>query len=73
MPPRVTAGSTVAIGALLAILSAARPLSAVPLAAQSKPQNGSATTATGGAALIGGWTGTATVPLPDSVIVVPVL
>jgi hypothetical protein len=73
MPPRVTAGSAVAIGALLAILSAARPLSAVPLAAQSKPQNGSATTATGGAALIGGWTGTATVPLPDSVIVVPVL
>lgn len=39
MPSRVTAGSAVVGVALLALLSAARPLVAVPLAAQSKPQN----------------------------------
>jgi hypothetical protein len=73
MPTRVTAGSAVVVVALLALLSAARPLVAVPLAAQVKPKNSRATPATAGVALIGGWTGTATVPLPDSVIVVPVL
>jgi hypothetical protein len=73
MPTRVTAGSAVAVVALLALLSAVRPLVAVPLAAQVKPKNNRATRATAGVALIGGWTGTATVPLPDSVIVVPVL
>ena len=73
MPTRMTAGSPVVGVALLALLSAARPLVAVPLAAQSKPSNSRATPATAGAALIGGWSGTATVPLPDSVIVVPVL
>jgi hypothetical protein len=59
--------------ALLVLLSAARPVVAVPLAAQSKPNNNRATSVTAGTALLGGWTGTATVPLPDSVIVVPVL
>ena len=73
MPTRITAGPAVVVVALLALLSAARPLVAVPLAAQSKPKNNRATPVTAGAALIGGWTGTATVPLPDSVIVVPVL
>jgi hypothetical protein len=73
MPTRVTAGPAVVVVALLALLSAARPLVAVPLAAQSKPKTNRATPATTGAALLGGWTGTATVPLPDSVIVVPVL
>lgn len=73
MPIRVTAGSAIVGVALLALLSAARPLVAVPLAAQAKSQNSRATPATAGAALIGGWSGTATVPLPDSVIVVPVL
>jgi hypothetical protein len=71
MPTRVTAGPAVVVIALLVLLSAARPLVAVPLAAQSKSNR--ATPVTTGAALIGGWTGTATVPLPDSVIVVPVL
>ncbi len=73
MPIRVTAGSAIVVVALLGLLSAARPLVAVPLAAQSKSSNSRATPATAGAALIGGWSGTATVPLPDSVIVVPVL
>ena len=73
MPIRVTAGSAVVGVVLLGLLSAARPLVAVPLAAQAKPSNSRATPATAGAALIGGWSGTATVPLPDSVIVVPVL
>jgi hypothetical protein len=73
MPIRVTAGSAIVGVALLGLLSAARPLVAVPLAAQSKSSNSRATPATAGAALIGGWSGTATVPLPDSVIVVPVL
>ncbi len=73
VPTRVTAGPAVVLLALLALLSVARPLVAVPLAAQAKPQNNRATPITAGAALIGGWTGTATVPLPDSVIVVPVV
>ena len=73
LPTRVTASPAVVVVALLALLSAARPLVAVSLAAQSKPKNNRATPVTAGAALIGGWTGTATVPLPDSVIVVPVL
>ncbi len=73
MPTRVTAGPVVVVVALLALLSAARPLVAVPLAAQSKPNTNRVPPVSAGAALIGGWTGTATVPLPDSVIVVPVL
>ena len=73
MPTRVTAGPAVVLLALLALLSAARPLVVVPLAAQSKPPINRAPPITTGAALIGGWTGTATVPLPDSVIVVPVV
>jgi len=48
---------------------------AAPLAAQSKSVKtavkAAAVTAT--PVLVGGWSGTATVPLPDSVIVVPVL
>jgi hypothetical protein len=46
-------------------------LVAVPLAAQSKSVKAAAAAAS--SALLGGWSGTATVPLPDSVIVVPVL
>jgi hypothetical protein len=58
---------------LLALVS----FSAVPVAAQSKP-NGSSKAAKSSAAspspsLVGTWTGTATVPLPDSSIVVPVI
>jgi hypothetical protein len=73
MPTRLTAVQAVVVVSLLALLSAARPLVAVPLAAQSKPPINRATPITAGATLIGGWTGTATVPLPDSVIVVPVV
>ena len=73
MPTRLTAGPAVVGVALLVLLSAARPIVAAPLAAQSKPKNNRATPVSAGVALIGGWTGTATVPLPDSVIVVPVL
>lgn len=59
---------------LLALLS----LSAVPVAAQSKPNGSSKGAAKPSAAspspsLVGTWTGTATVPLPDSSIVVPVI
>jgi len=45
---------------------------AAPLAAQSKSVK-AVGAASPSAMLIGGWSGTATVPLPDSVIVVPVL
>ncbi len=45
---------------------------AAPLAAQSKSVK-AVVAASPSAMLIGGWSGTATVPLPDSVIVVPVL
>jgi hypothetical protein len=73
MPTRVTAGPVVVVVALLALLCAARPRVAVPLAAQSKPNKNRVPPVSPVAALLGGWTGTATVPLPDSVIVVPVL
>ncbi len=48
---------------------------AAPLAAQSKSVKTAVKAAAVAATpvLVGGWTGTATVPLPDSVIVVPVL
>ncbi|WP_411280849.1 hypothetical protein [Gemmatimonas sp.] len=45
---------------------------AAPLAAQSKSVK-AAVSASASPVLVGGWSGTATVPLPDSVIVVPVL
>ena len=48
---------------------------AAPLAAQSKSVKAAVKAAAVAATpvLVGGWSGTATVPLPDSVIVVPVL
>jgi hypothetical protein len=63
-----------ALGGLLALFA----LSTIPVAAQPKP-NGSPKTSTKATApsaspsLVGTWTGTATVPLPDSSIVVPVI
>ena len=45
---------------------------AAPLAAQTKSVK-APVAANGASVLVGGWSGTATVPLPDSVIVVPVL
>lgn len=51
-------------------------LSAVPVAAQSKANGSSKSSAkstTASPSLVGTWTGTATVPLPDSSIVVPVI
>ncbi len=47
-------------------------VTAAPLAAQSKSVKAMAP-ASPSSVLVGGWSGTATVPLPDSVIVVPVL
>ena len=55
------------LGAIVTITAAA-----VPLAAQTKSVKAAAK-ATSTPVLVGGWSGTATVPLPDSVIVVPVL
>lgn len=51
-------------------------LNAVSVAAQSKPNGsskGAAKSTTASPSLVGTWTGTATVPLPDSSIVVPVI
>ncbi len=64
---RRIASVAVAARALALLLSAA-----APLAAQGKAK---ATTAarSGPSTLVGTWTGTATVPLPDSAIVVPVI
>lgn len=73
VPTRVTGGPAVVVVALLALLSAARPLVAVPLAAQSKSVKAAVPPAAPAPALVGGWSGTATVPLPDSTLVVPVL
>ena len=73
MPTRLTAGPAVVVVALLALLSAARPLVAVPLAAQSKSVKAAVPPAPSAPVLVGGWSGTATVPLPDSTLVVPVL
>ncbi len=55
-----------ALGAMVTAAAAA------PLAAQSKSVKAVVATSPS-AALVGAWSGTATVPLPDSVIVVPVL
>jgi hypothetical protein len=59
---------TVLYAAAFGVITAA--VAAAPLAAQSKSVKAVTAPAP---VLIGGWTGTATVPLPDSVIVVPVL
>ena len=64
MSRRVTVLCAAAFGVLTAAVAAA------PLAAQSKAVKAITAPAP---VLIGGWSGTATVPLPDSVIVVPVL
>ena len=64
---RKAVGWGAAVGALLTIA-----VTAHPIAAQRKPAAPAAVPATT-PVLVGGWTGTATVPLPDSVIVVPVL
>ena len=64
MSRRVTVLCAAAFGVLTAAVAAA------PLAAQSKAVQAITAPAP---VLIGGWSGTATVPLPDSVIVVPVL
>ena len=64
MSRRVTVLYAAAFGVMTAAVAAA------PLAAQSKSVKAVTAPAP---VLIGGWTGTATVPLPDSVIVVPVL
>lgn len=65
MSRRVTVLCAAAVGVLVTSVAAA------PLAAQSKSVKAAAVAAA--PVLVGGWTGTATVPLPDSVIVVPVL
>ena len=65
MSRRVTLFGAAAVGALMIATVAA-----TPLAAQNKSVKAMAAPAP---VLIGGWSGTATVPLPDSVIVVPVL
>ena len=67
MARRVTALLAAAIGTIVTAAA-----TAAPLAAQSKSVK-AAVAASASPALIGGWSGTATVPLPDSVIVVPVL
>lgn len=65
-----------AVVAVLGMMLSAS-LTAAPLLAQAKtkrPKSAQGTTgATPAVSLVGGWTGTATVPLPDSTIVVPVL
>ena len=65
MARRVTLFGAAAVGAFMIAT-----VVATPLAAQSKSVKAMAAPAP---ILIGGWSGTATVPLPDSVIVVPVL
>lgn len=67
MSRRVTYAVTAAFGV---IVSGA--VTAAPLAAQSRSVKAAAP-ASPSSTLVGGWSGTATVPLPDSVIVVPVL
>ena len=64
MARRITVLCAAAFGVMFAAVAAA------PLAAQSKSVKAITAPAP---VLIGGWSGTATVPLPDSVIVVPVL
>ncbi len=66
MSRRVTHLVAATLGALLTVAVTA------PLAAQPKSVK-AAVAASPSAVLVGGWSGTATVPLPDSVIVVPVL
>ncbi|QJR35452.1 hypothetical protein [Gemmatimonas groenlandica] len=65
MSRRVTVLCAAAFGAIVAAT-----VGVAPLAAQSKSAK---TIAAPSPVLVGGWSGTATVPLPDSVIVVPVL
>ncbi|WP_310569030.1 hypothetical protein [Gemmatimonas sp.] len=65
MVRRVTLLGAAAFGAIMTVTVAV-----APLAAQSKSAKAIATPSP---VLVGGWSGTATVPLPDSVIVVPVL
>lgn len=62
-------GIPVRRGAFALSLLVAAPLIAGPLAAQPKAKSAAKATAT---PLVGTWVGTATVPLPDSAIVVPV-
>jgi len=66
MARRVMMFGAAVVGAIMTATVAA-----TPLAAQSKSVK--AVAVAGSPALLGGWSGTATVPLPDSVIVVPVL
>ena len=66
MSRRVTMFGAATFGAVMMAT-----LVAAPLAAQGKSVKAAAAAAS--PALLGGWSGTATVPLPDSVIVVPVL
>ena len=65
MSRRVTWCGAAAFGAILLAT-----VTAAPVAAQSKSVKAVTAPAP---VLVGGWSGTATVPLPDSVIVVPVL
>ncbi len=65
MARRVTLLGAAAFGVLMTATVAV-----TPLAAQSKSVKATVAPAP---TLVGGWSGTATVPLPDSVIVVPVL
>jgi len=67
MSRRVTYAVAAAFGVIVAGAA-----TAAPLAAQSKSVK-AAVPASPPPVLVGGWSGTATVPLPDSVIVVPVL
>ena len=67
MSRRVTCAVAAAFGVIVAGAA-----TAAPLAAQAKSAK-TAVPASLAPVLIGGWSGTATVPLPDSVIVVPVL
>ena len=60
-----------AIGVVFALNTA--PLSAQSPAPKSAAKNGAAAKPMAPPALTGVWTGTATVPLPDSAIVVPVI
>lgn len=65
MARRVTLLGAAAVGAIMTAT-----IAAAPLAAQSKSVKAAVSPSP---VLLGGWSGTATVPLPDSVIVVPVL
>lgn len=69
----IAASRVRAVVAVLGMMLSAS-VTAAPLLAQSKtPKPKSPAGATPAVNLVGGWTGTATVPLPDSTIVVPVI